>query len=44
MGIDIARIEEIFAEALTKADVAARTQYLEQACGADSSRRQRVEA
>jgi serine/threonine protein kinase len=44
MGIDQSRLEEIFAEALTMADAAARTACLDKACGDDPRLRQRVEA
>ena len=36
MPTDLARLEQIFAEALDLADPAARTAYLEQACGDDA--------
>jgi serine/threonine protein kinase/tetratricopeptide (TPR) repeat protein len=44
MQIDLARVEEIFGEAVTKADAAARNAYLEAACGGDAELRARVEA
>ena len=44
MRVDPARIEEIFGEALTKADAPARAAYLDQACGDDIQLRERVEA
>ena len=43
MPAELARVEEIFAEAVTKADAAARAAYLDQACGGDAELRQRVE-
>src|SRR5262245_37068836 len=44
MPVDPTRLEVIFAEALTKADAAARSAYLDQACGGDTALRARVEA
>ena len=44
MQVDPVRTEEIFGEALTRADAAARVAYLDQACGDDAQLRQRVEA
>jgi eukaryotic-like serine/threonine-protein kinase len=44
MQDDLARIEEIFGEALSQVDAAARAAYLDQACGADAVLRARVEA
>jgi eukaryotic-like serine/threonine-protein kinase len=44
MQVDPARLEEIFGEALTQADGAARAAYLSQACANDPDLRQRVEA
>ncbi len=44
MPVDPTRLEAIFAEALTKADAAARSAYLDQACAGDAPLRERVEA
>ena len=43
MPADLARVEDIFAEAVTKADAAARAAYLDHACRDDAGLRQRVE-
>ena len=44
MQEDLARLEEIFGEAFTKADAAERVNYLEKVCGDDAQLRERVEA
>src|SRR5262245_14215689 len=44
MQEDLARLEEIFGEALAKADAAVRAKYLQTACGDDAQLRERVEA
>ncbi len=44
MPTDLARLEQIFAEAADLADPAARTAYLEQACGDDAHLSRRVAA
>ena len=44
MHVDLARVEEIFGEALAKRDAVARNAYLNEACGNDAELRGRVEA
>src|ERR1700726_1130427 len=44
MTIDSQRVKEIFLEAAELPDEAARTAYLDKACGADAGVRERVEA
>ena len=44
MAIDLKRVKEIFLEAAELPDAAARTAYLESACGGDAAVRHRVEA
>src|SRR5215831_16789899 len=44
MAIDAKRVKEIFLEAADLSDEAARAAYLDEACGADTGVRERVEA
>jgi eukaryotic-like serine/threonine-protein kinase len=44
MSTDLARLEQIFAEAAEQADAAARAAFLEKACGDDAGLRHRVAA
>jgi serine/threonine protein kinase/tetratricopeptide (TPR) repeat protein len=44
MQLDPARIEEIFGEAVARTDAMARAAYVDQACGADSDLRERIES
>jgi tetratricopeptide (TPR) repeat protein len=44
MPVELARVEAIFTEAVTKSDAAARAQFLREACGDDTELRARVDA
>jgi tetratricopeptide (TPR) repeat protein/serine/threonine protein kinase len=43
MAVDLARVEEIFGQALGTADAAARSDYLDAACGDDAELRARID-
>lgn len=44
MRPDLASLEEIFGEAVSKSDQTARAAYLDEACGGDVTLRARIEA
>jgi eukaryotic-like serine/threonine-protein kinase len=44
MAVNLARLEEIFGEALSKADAEARSSYVHEACGDNAELRERVES